>query len=399
MIFDYYASLAKQQACPNRVNESGLASGFVDGCTVWSCNSKEKNEARCCYMKSASDLKDLKLPPDLSLEPDFSQLPDPSWFGIKFEFELLLPWYSKDDRLFHVLDNPVRKDRVFGVPFMSAASWKGLLRWAYGMETGLVGPFPESDPEKRKEVLNQLIHLFGNEKGEETNFQRGSLVFYPTWFSKVGFEVINPHERKTKAGTKPIYYEVVPAGMKGSLRLLYAPLPIQIENDKVKPTDFIGSLIDSIAALLKTYGISAKRTSGWGAVEVKSGVMYLVEGSWWLERIDGSDDNKQYVPPSDDFLKLMKNNGDPIGVLLNKDNTFLSKTGWRKLRDKKPCNKKVFEEFKEWYESHSGEYRGRMKGDEERGQSPKVREFPFKTLSELKTEVKKLEIARKGGGQ
>ena len=277
MSFDYYTSLAEQKSCPKKVNECGLASGFVDGCLVWFCRGNEaKNAARRCYMKRASDLKDLKLPEDLNFEPNFSQLPDPSWFGIEVEFTLLSPWYSKDDRPFHVLDNPVRKDRVFGVPFMSAASWKGLLRWACRMQAGL---YEHLDKQHMKidgwKDPAWIVHLFGNERGEGEVFSRGALLFYPTWFSKVGFEVINPHNRKTRAGTQPIYYEVVPAGTKGRLQLLYAPLPGETGNNKVKPANFIDSLIDSITALLETYGISAKRTAGWGTAQIENWIGFL----------------------------------------------------------------------------------------------------------------------------
>ncbi len=275
MSFDYYASLAESKTCPKRVNEGDLVSGFADECVVWFCQDKPqgkqaldpKNEARQCYMKRAAELE-LNLPPDLHLEPDHTSLPVSTWFGIDVSFTLVSPWYSKDDRPFHVLDNPVRKDRVFGVPFMSAASWKGLLRWAYAMKNGLVGPYPESDQEIIKSKKKEIVHLFGNEKGEDEQFRSGALACYPTWFNKIGFEVINPHSRTRRAGTQPIYYEVVPAGTTGRLQLLYAPLPGEIERDRVTPADFIGGFIDSIRALLETYGISAKRTAGWGTARI-----------------------------------------------------------------------------------------------------------------------------------
>ena len=277
MNFDYYASLAEQKSCPKKMNECGLASGFADGCLVWSCQDKPrdkkaydpKNEARKCYMKRASELKELRLPVELNFEPDFSKLPHPSWFGIEVGFTLLSPWYSKDDRPFHVLDNPVCKEKVFGVPFMSAASWKGLLRWACRMQAGLYGHL-ESHGMKTDEWEDPswIVHLFGNERREGEEFSRGALIFYPTWFSRVGCEVINPHKRVTRAGTQPIYYEVVPAGTKGSLRLLYAPLPGENENDKVTLVDVIANLVDGITVLFETYGISAKRTAGWGAAKI-----------------------------------------------------------------------------------------------------------------------------------
>lgn len=303
MSFDYYAYLvenAENKVRPKRVNEYALASGFVDGCTVAYSKAeieradaekrersadngsdeqkqardqrkqaeKRKNEARQCYMKRAAELE-LNLPPDLHLEPDHASLLHPTWFCIDVSFTLKSPWHSKDDRPFHVLDNPVRKDRVFGVPFMSAASWKGLLRWACRMQAGLSDHLEKHD--MKMDGWNDppwIVHLFGNEKSEQKDLRSGTLIFYPTWFDKVDFEVINPHSRKTRAGTKPIYYEVVPAETKGRLQLLYAPLPEEIENDKVKPADFFDSLIDSIKALLETYGISAKRTAGWGTARI-----------------------------------------------------------------------------------------------------------------------------------
>ncbi|HDL53961.1 MAG TPA: hypothetical protein ENH32_08295 [Proteobacteria bacterium] len=405
MIFDYYASLTEQKACPKKVNECGLASGFADGCLVWSCQDKPrdkktsdpKNEARKCYMKRASDLEDLKLPPDLNLDPGFSQLPDSSWFGIEVGFELLSPWYSRDDRPYHVLDNPVRKDRVFGVPFMSAASWKGLLRWACRMEAGLFDylkkPGMKLDGWKDP---SWIVHLFGNEKSEQKDFRSGALVFHPTWFDKIGFEVINPHKRKTRAGTQPIYYEVVPAGTTGSLRLLYAPLPGKTGNDKIKPVEVIANLVDAITALLETYGISAKRTAGWGAVEVKSCSLFHVKGCWFGQDA-GSDEDQEYDPPEDEFKTLLDENGCPIKILLDENGKLLSKTQFKKLGDKKPyCTNTEFESFKDWHEKCGEEYKKRLNGagDSERLRGTVKRSFD--SLAELKT---MLENARKGGGR
>lgn len=302
MSFDYYASLAENKACPKRVNESALASGFGDGCAVWSCRDEEKNNARQCYMKRVAELE-LNLPSDLHLEPDHASLPDSTWFGIDVSFTLKSSWYSRDDRPFHVLDNPVRKDRVFGVPFMSAASWKGLLRWSYAMKNGLVGPYPESDQEIIKSKKKEIVHLFGNEKGEQKDFRSGTLVFYPTWFNKIGFEVINPHSRIRRAGTRPIYYEVVPARTKGKLRLLYAPMPGEIESDKVTPADFLNSFIDSIRTLLETYGISAKRTAGWGTARIDT----------WTGLLKASDEPAKVEPRS---IKKTLHSHQDLGTLV-----------------------------------------------------------------------------------
>jgi CRISPR-associated protein Cmr2 len=209
------------------------------------------------------------LPSWLQLDPPFDRLPDSSWLAFEVTFTLQTPWYSKDDRPFHVLDNPVLKDRVFGVPYLAAASWKGLLRWALEMTAGLIGPNPKGDGEDRKKAKAIVLYLFGNEKDEAKDFRQGALVFYPTWFDRIDFDVINPHSRRTRAGTQPIFYEVVPAGSEGILHLLYAPLPGAAARDEVKPGEAIESLLEAIEALLTTYGISAKRTAGWGTASVR----------------------------------------------------------------------------------------------------------------------------------
>lgn len=283
MNFDLFADLAKQQACPrgNGGDPSSLASGFVDGCTSWfgqaelvsdeKERNRKKNDARRCYMERAKSLTNIDFPDELGFDR-FEAPPEPTWIGIEVEFILKTPWYSKDDRPFHVLDNPVRKDRVFGVPFMSATSWKGLLRWACRMHAGLLQHFQAGKSFDEWKDCPWIVHLFGNEKGEEEHFLHGALAFYPTWFSKIDFEVINPHSRAKRAGTQPIYYEVVPAGTNGTLRLLYAPLPGSAQPDA------LSRLIGAIEQLLTTYGISAKRTVGWGTASIQQ---------WRARRKDG----------------------------------------------------------------------------------------------------------------
>ncbi len=284
MSFDLYAELAIQSQCPVTAElPAGLACGFVDGCTAWGTRGGDaKNEARNCYMKraEAANLLPKELADLLDAVPPVLQ---PGWLAIEVAFTLETPWYSKDDRPFHVLDNPVRKDRVFGVPFMSAASWKGLLRWSCRMVAGLAEHLERHRGNLEGwEDPSWLLHLFGNEKGAGEDFQRGALAFYPTWFPRVGFEVINPHRRKTRAGTQPIYYEVVPpryeqkgtlTETKATLRLLYAPRPGQAPKEGVEAQDALNKLLDATDKLLTVYGFSAKRTAGWGLAKVDEWVV------------------------------------------------------------------------------------------------------------------------------
>jgi len=280
MTFDYWVelpaltSLPGQGEFPSSSEEAAwnLASGFVDSCTEWSVRGDEQRiEIRNRYIEEASS-KTLSLPAGLSSlrGPDFNSTCrtwPPSWLAIEVQFELLTPWYSKDDRVFHVMDNPVRKDRVFGVPFMAASSWKGLLRWACRMQAGLREYLRKSDGKLEGwRDPDWILHLFGNEKGEEKNFHQGAMVFYPTWFDKIGFEVINPHSRARRAGTQPVYYEVVPPGAKGTLYLLYAPWAGM--KPSADPKRFLPRLTEAIENLLTRYGISAKRTVGWGTANI-----------------------------------------------------------------------------------------------------------------------------------
>ena len=249
-----------------------LTTHLLDNLTLWwFTGMPRKEDARIeLYIPIVSKItidKPGKIGDEINFRPDFKNLPSPHWLGLQVDFKLLTPWYSKDERIFHVLDNPVRKDRVFGVPFMSASSWKGLLRWACRMQAGLSNHLEEHGG--KLEGWNDppwILHLFGNEKGEEEFFHKGALVFYPTWFNKIGFEVINPHDRTRRAGTQPIYYEVVPPDAQGTLSLLYAPWPGM--KPKVDEEEILPNLLKAIEMLLETYGISAKRTVGWGTTKI-----------------------------------------------------------------------------------------------------------------------------------
>ena len=242
--------------------------------------------------------------------PDFNLLPPGSWF-LQFTFTLAKPWISKDDDPFYVTEsvNPVRKDKVFKVPMMSAASWKGLLRWTL-MHTRLALKKDELEPIKFAQERFVQTLLFGDEQGEEpahakgfakyvnalkpearAEYERllrtyykveqkdplphhsGRLTFYPTFFDLIDVEVINPHSRKTKAGTHPIYLECVPASASGTccasgtFSLLYVPFDIvgeDINSAKGEAAKHLRYLAPAIRALFLTYGFSAKRTSGYG---------------------------------------------------------------------------------------------------------------------------------------
>lgn len=285
MSFDHYAAIAGEKACP-KPYEGNLSPCFSDGCTVMAhesypltCGTRPhnkkpdaKNDARECYRQRANGKKLAFQSDDFKtqFEPDFTKIPFRNAIGIQIRFTLQTPWYSKDDRLFHVLDNPVRKDWVFGIPFIGATDWKGMLRWACRMQED---GFREHLKKREGEWHDPpwIVHLFGNEKEEKTDFLQGALRFYPTFFYKVGFEVINPHDREKRAGTQPIYYEVVPAKESGVLSLLYAPArPGRTTATLGERKECLGKLVHVVNDLLTNYGISAKRTAGWGTCRIEN---------------------------------------------------------------------------------------------------------------------------------
>ncbi|MCL2724007.1 MAG: RAMP superfamily CRISPR-associated protein [Polyangiaceae bacterium] len=228
---------------------------------------EDKDEARREYQVKPPKFQK---PRELNLQPLLRD-----WFAITVDFQLQAPWFSKDDIPFHVFDNPLHRDRVFRAPFMSASSWKGLLRWACRMQMGLLAHLESNSNEKPNKNKPsswkdpaEILHLFGNER-EDLHARCGALAFRPTWFDKIDFEVINPHDRATKAGKHPILYEVVPSGATGMLTLLYAPSPGQAAREGVSALDSALLLLDAVQDLIAKYGFSAKRTSGWGIAAIK----------------------------------------------------------------------------------------------------------------------------------
>lgn len=235
----------------------------------------------------------------IDLSVDISLLPQGSWV-LEFPVTLSKPFISKDDVSLYIIENPVLKDKVFGVPFTSAMAWKGNLRWTMMklfLETKV------NEPEEFAKIRFWHTLLFGTEKGMEEvekgwakylgelceeakeiyadklkqafNSNElpsliGMLHFYPTFWDRIDMEVINPHDRKTKTGKSPIYHEVVPAGAKGVFRLLYVPFYYlnrpsgELKSEVLKD---LGDVAHGLKELMLTYGFSAKKSSGYGVIE------------------------------------------------------------------------------------------------------------------------------------
>ena len=195
-----------------------------------------------------------KIPEVFHLIPDFSALENlPSLsFMLRVPFKLKKPYLSKDDCAFHLLDNPIRKDKVFQAPMVASTSWKGALRAALW----------QLEYQKEDE---QIIRLFGNAREDEKG-QAGRLYFYPTFFDKIGLEVINPHSRKTGVGKNPILLECVPIGAKGKLVILYVPFGKVEENQVAEDLKLVA---EGVQGMLTVYGFGAKTSSGFGVADIE----------------------------------------------------------------------------------------------------------------------------------
>ena len=154
-------------------------------------------------------------------------------------------YISRDDEDFYIIDNPVRKEKVFKVPMVASTSWKGNLRWMM---------------RKRKQDKELIDYLFGPDGSEESLYQ-GSLSFFSTFFDRISIDLVNPHDRKTKIATSgPIIFETIPKGSEGWFSLLYFSQGLN--------TDFspLNHVVQSLRELMTVYGFSAKRKAGYGIV-------------------------------------------------------------------------------------------------------------------------------------
>lgn len=245
----------------------------------------------------------------------------PGSFVIQGKFTLESPYYSADDEPYYILDNPVMKDKVFKVPMMRGSSWKGVLSTAirsimkknkdnllenYLSFVRLFGAGSEEfrkmiDLVSKKEInnddfqkqlkwyaltkLGKTLDLTDNNldkkiwdeiKQKSLQVQRGRLIFYPSYFDKLSLEMINPHKRRTKAGTQPVYYEVVPKGASGIFQLLYIPADGITKSKNDLQEEVINDLKLLTIALKRIFQengddvqvkIGAKTKLGWGRVK------------------------------------------------------------------------------------------------------------------------------------
>jgi len=314
MTLDYYAYRKKS------MDDSALERQEPHLAYLWyeALNCRKKNRVRDSWQKSLSvknspwqetPFNFCQIPESFVSTPDISAI---DWlprfsFMLQLTFKIDKPYISKDEKSFYLLENPLRREKVFKTPMLAASSWKGALRaammqmlvqWWAGLDV--------SEKEKRsnrKRFVSwrlQLVRLFGTERGTSpddknynhyldrlggkyqgrwfrrwlrrfaspTGFLAGRLHFYPTFFKEVALEVINPHDRKT--GTSmcgPISLECVPEGAKGTFFILYVPFGRNEKNHREAVAQDLVFLAEGIRAVLTIYGFGAKTSSGFGVVK------------------------------------------------------------------------------------------------------------------------------------
>jgi len=187
---------------------------------------------------------------------DIAAFPKYSFF-LQFVFTLAKPYLSKDDNDFYIIDNPIRKEKVFKVPLVSASSWKGNMRFALRQHFGV-----------RNDDHPSLIPLLGNPRNTENDLRSGRLLFYPTFLRNIGVEVFNPHSRKNRAGTKPILFEAVPKDISGIFRMFYFPFDLTGKTDQTQLiVQDLESISQGLCKMFLTYGFSAKKSLDYGITE------------------------------------------------------------------------------------------------------------------------------------
>jgi len=206
---------------------------------------------------------DIPLLSELDLVPDVCEvrrLPFLS-FMISFPFSLEKPYISKDDEVFYLLDNPVRKEKLFRNPMVASSAWKGAMRHAlWHLQQW------QEDPD----IKDVITSLFGTDNANQTDdFTSGRLHFFSSFFEKASMELINPHDRKSgTTASGPILMEAVARRQKSTFTLLYYFTPDRPDqSDEEATAEVMKDLLTTckgITAMMTVFGFGAKTSSGFG---------------------------------------------------------------------------------------------------------------------------------------
>ncbi len=230
------------------------------------------------------------------------------------EFKLLTPLITKDDDPFYPLENPVRKDPIFRVPYLSAASVKQLFDKAFQRAVQLKNGMGLAS---EKSLANRL-HAFGSKDDNKTALRLfgasnnsnhvqpsrggevGRLRFSPVWFKNVQFLPINPKAAEESA---PIQVEAIAPNPQENavIEIVYFnPHSVNLTNEQVVRED-LANLLTAVAVLLPDLGLGSKREDGYGAIQIEKATLQAVNWSE-MEPDENQKANKEGadipLPPS-----------------------------------------------------------------------------------------------------
>lgn len=298
-------------------------------------------------------------------------------FLIQFEFELLKPFYSKDDDQLYIIDNPISKDFLFKLPILKQSGWKGALKNALTLIC----------KENELNSLNRLLGYIQDNNSKNFNFtgQKGLIYIYPTYFYNIDLEIINPHDRKKRAGTNPILYEVVPANSIGQFSLLYVPSSLKendIENIQKQVASDIWLLVRGIKAMFLKYGFGAKTSSGFGVSTEKLKNSRLIFKNSHLNLNNSYQETVQLS--YDLYCKFLEDDGSLKSIVKGSGNDgLLTNKEYHEIKSKIPNSTfNEFKNFREWF----NKYGKMLKSNQHNSSSLKEDSFlSFNNFDELIT--------------
>jgi CRISPR-associated protein Cmr2 len=389
------------------------------------------------------ELAPLGLTPAL---PSLDELPELS-FAIHFRFRLRQPYLSHDEAALYLLDNPVRKEKVFRLPYVAPTQWKGTLHAVMTSQLATQWEGNIKNDDELKTFLRQrarLFTLFGTEKAFElgeasekklpekkkkraeaiyldkllpaekrewnsqlyrryirryltgNGFLAGRLQFYPSFFTQLELEVMNPHSRKTGSGEVPILFETVPRGAEAGFTLLYVP------HDKVgqqrdpqvrqQVAEDLKLIARGLREMFCLYGFGAKVTSGFGRAEEK------IEGKLMLRarNVDLSDASKAESQPAD-AAALPKYLEAPDRLkpeYLNPDGSFRERSD-DELKKMGKMSRWEYDKARRWWLAQAE--KAKQPAPENKPAKPAWPEVEFKSFAELEQKAEQAAAALQKG--
>lgn len=342
--------------------------------------------------------------------PDLTNLPAYS-FALQFTLRLRKPYLSRDDTNWHILDNPVRKEKVFGLPMVAPTGWKGALRAVMRHEK-------EHTTLREEQQDRQMMRLFGNVTDEtrEAAFRSGRLRFYPTFFTQTGLEVINPHSRESGAGKQPIHFECVPSGAEGVFTLLYVPFDLIGKPEDKARAELAHDLTDvakGIGAMLTIYGFGAKTSSGFGVVSdklVEPGQLVLKVADLHSEEHEQSQPAKTQRKRKKKLRRYWKAKNRLKDEFLTDDNKLIPEKQYQEYieslgQEYAKSDRQRYAKAKKWWEREGKALAEQPEKKPELKSKPETAEvqWPERQFNSLEELVEKIEVLaeqlRPGGTQ